>query len=54
MTLRSPRTRTKDKARIDPTLFSAAHTYVPASAAVALVIRTELRPDWSTEAPVTV
>lgn len=46
-----PLTRTKDSARREPTLFSATHTYVPASLVVTFSMIRELLPASSTEAP---
>lgn len=48
---RLPLTRTNDSARMEPTLFSAMHTYVPASLLVTLSMLTELLPASSTVAP---
>lgn len=47
----SPLMRTKDSARMEPTMFSAMHTYVPASLNVTLSTTTELLPASSTVAP---
>lgn len=46
-----PLTRTKDSARMEPTLFSAMHTYVPASLEVTFSTISELLPASSTVAP---
>lgn len=48
---RLPLTRTNDSARMDPTLFSAMHTYVPASLVVTFSMIRALLPASSTVAP---